>query len=388
MKIKDNFIKILVVLVTLVCAVLLIIFAGPAVVRAAIYLFGLFSPFIFGYLISRLINPLADFLQRRLKIPRGGSAAMVVILTFAAMVAIIGGVGYKFFDEMRNLYRQWPEISQSLSSAWDNFISKWNRLYIELPDSVQNMLDNMSDSLSQQVSRFMTNIEVVDNAQNFAKALPRGIIWTIVFVIDMFFMVSRKEEIDRAIHKLLGDRIIRKASEIRNEFKVYLWGYVRAQAILMVIIFILISLVLTALGAPYALLVAILTAFLDALPFFGSGITLFPLAVIYFIDGNIKLGIGYIAVYFGVVLVRRFIEPKLVSDKMGFNPILTLMSMYIGYKWWGIIGMLIGPILLMVIISLYKVGLFSGIIHIFKRLWNFAVHEVRIFIEYLNNLTK
>lgn len=388
MKIKDNFKKILVVLVTLVCAVLLIIFAGPAVVRAAIYVFGLFSPFIFGYLISRLINPLADFLQRKLKIPRGGSAAMVVILTFAAMVAIIGGVGYKFFDEMRNLYKQWPEISQSLSSAWDNFISKWNELYIVLPDSVQNMLDNMSDSLSQQVSRFMTNMEVVDNAQNFAKALPRGIIWTIVFVIDMFFMVSRKEEIDKVVHKLLGDRIIRKASEIRNEFKVYLGGYIRAQAILMVIIFVLISLVLAALGAPYALLVAILTAFLDALPFFGSGITLFPLAVIYFIDGNIKLGVGYIAVYFGVVLVRRFIEPKLVSDKMGFNPILTLMSMYIGYKWWGIIGMLTGPILLMVIISLYKVGLFSGVIRILKRLWNFTVHEVRIFIEYLNNLTK
>lgn len=388
MKIRDNVKKIIIVFITLVCSVLLIVFAGPIVVRGALYLFGIFSPFIFGYGISRLINPLADTLHRKLKIPRGVSAAMVVILTFAVMVAMIGGVGYKFFDEMRNLYRQWPEIALSVSSTWENFTSKWNRLYIDMPDSVKNMLDNLSESLSQQVSRFMTNMEVIDNAQSFAKALPRGIIWTIVFVIDMFFMVSRKEEMDKFVHKLLGDRLLGKLCEIRNEFKIYLGGYFRAQAILMVIIFVLISIVLTILGAPYALLVGIITAFLDALPFFGSGITLLPLAVIYFLDGNLKLGIGYVAVYFSVVLVRRFIEPKLVSDKMGFNPILTLISMYIGYKWWGIIGMLVGPILLMVIISFYKVGLFDGIIRILKRLWEFTVREFKIFIEYLNNLTK
>ncbi len=386
MKLRDNIKKILIVIGTLIFLGLLVYFAGPIVIRAAVYIFGLFSPFIFGFLISRLINPVADRLQKRLKIPRGASAAMVVILTIAIMIGIIGGVGYKLFDEIKNLYYQWPSIVESFQNGWNNFSGTLSNLYIDLPDSVQSMIDNLYNNLTNQISQFMSNIEVINNAQDFARSLPNGFIWTIVFVIAMFFMVSQKQNIDRSIKRFLGPKMVAKLSEISSECKKYLGGYVRAQIILMFIIFVVIAIALSILGAPYSLLVAAATAILDALPFLGSGITLWPLAVIYFISGNLKLGIGYVCVYIAVALLRRLIEPKLVSDKMGLNPIMTLVAMYIGYRWWGILGMLIGPILLMVIISLYKVGLFNGIISIIKQLWGFAVREVKIFIAYINNI--
>ncbi|HIU57335.1 MAG TPA: sporulation integral membrane protein YtvI [Candidatus Ornithomonoglobus merdipullorum] len=386
MKLRDNIKKILIVIATLIFLGLLIYFAGPVVIRAAIYVFRLFSPFIFGFLLSRLINPVADRLQNRLKIPRGASAAMVVILTIAVLIGIIGGVGYKLFDEIKNLYYQWPSMMASFQNGWNNLSAMLSDLYIDMPDSVQNMVDNLYNNLTNQMSQFMSNIEVVNNAQDFARSLPGGFIWTIVFVIAMFFMVSQKSNIDRSIKRFLGPKKVAKLTEINNECRKYLGGYVRAQIILMFIIFVVIAIALSILGAPYSLLVAAATAILDALPFLGSGITLWPLAVIYFINGNLKLGIGYVCVYIAVALLRRFIEPKLVSDKMGLNPILTLVAMYIGYRWWGILGMLIGPIILMVIISLYKAGLFNGIIKIIKQLWGFAVREVKLFIDYINNI--
>lgn len=386
MKLRDNIKKILIVIATLIFLGLLIYFAGPVVIRAAIYVFRLFSPFIFGFLLSRLINPVADRLQNRLKIPRGASAAMVVILTIAVLIGIIGGVGYKLFDEIKNLYYQWPSMMASFQNGWNNLSAMLSDLYIDMPDSVQNMVDNLYNNLTNQMSQFMSNIEVVNNAQDFARSLPGGFIWTIVFVIAMFFMVSQKSNIDRSIKRFLGPKRVAKLTEINNECRKYLGGYVRAQIILMFIIFVVIAIALSILGAPYSLLVAAATAILDALPFLGSGITLWPLAVIYFINGNLKLGIGYVCVYIAVALLRRFIEPKLVSDKMGLNPILTLVAMYIGYRWWGILGMLIGPIILMVIISLYKAGLFNGIIKIIKQLWGFAVREVKLFIDYINNI--
>lgn len=386
MKLRDNIKKILIVIATLIFLGLLIYFAGPVVIRAAIYVFRLFSPFIFGFLLSRLINPVADRLQNRLKIPRGASAAMVVILTIAVLIGIIGGVGYKLFDEIKNLYYQWPSMMASFQNGWNNLSAMLSDLYIDMPDSVQNMVDNLYNNLTNQMSQFMSNIEVVNNAQDFARSLPGGFIWTIVFVIAMFFMVSQKSNIDRSIKRFLGPKKVAKLTEINNECRKYLGGYVRAQIILMFIIFVVIAIALSILSAPYSLLVAAATAILDALPFLGSGITLWPLAVIYFINGNLKLGIGYVCVYITVALLRRFIEPKLVSDKMGLNPILTLVAMYIGYRWWGILGMLIGPIILMVIISLYKAGLFNGIIKIIKQLWGFAVREVKLFIDYINNI--
>lgn len=386
MKLRDNIKKIVIVLCTLILAVLLIYFVGPLVLRAALYIFSLFSPFIFGFLLSRLINPIADRLQKKLKIPRGVSAAMVVILTLAILIGIIGVVGYKLFDEIRNLYYQWPEIYVSMQEGWKKISEFMSSLYIDMPDSVQDMVDNLYNNISQQLSHFMANIEVVNNAQDFARALPKGFIWFIIFVIDMFFMVSQKDKMNGFIHRIMGEKKMAKLREIGMQFRIYLGGYARAQVILMFIIFVLITLILSVLNAPFSLIVAAATAILDALPFLGSGITLMPLAIIYFIDGNLKLGFGYVATYIAVTLLRRFVEPKLVSDKMGFNPILTLVSMYIGYKWWGVLGLLAGPILLMILISLYKVGLFNGIIKILKQLWGFAVREVKIFIEYLNNI--
>lgn len=388
MKITTNVRKILVVLGTVIGLCLLIFFAGPPVLRVCIYIFSLLSPFIFGFIISRLINPLADNLQKKLKMPRFASVVLVIIVTLAVLTAIIGGIGYKLFDELKNLYLQWPVIFDTLQKNWESFNLKWNRLYIDMPDSVKSMIDNLSATFTAQLQKFMSNIEVVNNAQDFAKSLPGGIIWAIIFVLSLFFMVSQKESLDNRIKRILGPKLIGRLAEFRGECRTYLGGYVKAQVILMFIIFILVAIVLALLHAPFALVVAAATAILDALPVFGSGITLLPLSVIYFIYGNLRLGIGYLLVWLAVVLLRRLLEPKLVSDRMGMNPLVTLVSMYIGYRWWGIIGMLIGPILLMIIISFYKVGLFDRIIKIAKQFFNFIINEIKLFIHYLDTITK
>ncbi|MDD6564840.1 MAG: hypothetical protein PUF08_07145, partial [Clostridiales bacterium] len=85
---------------------------------------------------------------------------------------------------------------------------------------------------------------------------------------------------------------------------------------------------------------------------------------------------------------RRFVEPKLVSDRMGFeNPIIMLIIMYIGYKLWGVTGLITGPLLFMLIISLYTVGLFNRLIAALKQLGRFTVKEIKLFEQYLHDIT-
>lgn len=388
MKLTANVKKLLVVLGAAAGGALILYFVGRPAVRAAVYVFSLFSPFIFGFIFSRLINPLADRLQRRMKLPRFVSVVLVIAVVLAALAGIVGVVGSKLFDELKNLYAQWPVISDTVRRNWESFNMKWNRLYIDMPDSVRNMIDSLCRSFTGQMHEFGSNFEVVGTAQDFAKALPNGFIWTIIFVLSLFFMVSQQEQIDRGIKRVLGDKMIARLSDFRVECKTYLGGYMKAQLILMLIIFVMIAIALSLLSAPFALVVAAATAILDALPVFGSGITLLPLSVVYFISGNIKLGIGYVMVWLAVILLRRILEPKLVSAKMGMNPLVTLVSMYVGYRWWGIIGMLIGPILLMIIISFYKIGLFDRIIKILKQFAGFIINEIKAFARYLDEITK
>lgn len=388
MKIPENIKRLIVVICTVIAGILLIYFGGRPVLRLGLYLFSLLSPFIFGYIFAKLINPIADRLQRRLKFPRGVSTVLLIFITLAALGGIIGVLGYKLVNEIKNLYYDWPMIAAGIDSAWKSLSSQWSTMFIDLPDSVQNAANDLKNSISSQAGNFMSNMEIVNNAQDFAKSVPAGIIWTIIFVLSMFFMVSQKEKLDTGMKRLMGDKLILRVEQIKRECRVYLGGYVRAQIIIMFIMMATIAIILSILRAPFALLIAAGTAILDALPVFGSGITLWPLAIFYFISGNIKLGIGYVAVYLILVLLRRIIEPKLVSDKMGLNPILTLISMYIGYRWWGLFGMIVGPILLMAIISIYKVGLFDKILAALKQLFGFFAREIKMFADYLNNITK
>ncbi len=388
MVIKENVKKVLIVLVSVVAFVLAVWFFGPSAIRAILYLFGLASPFVFGYIVARCINPLADKLQKKLKIPRGISAILVITLAVAVLFAVVGLLGYKLYDEIRNLISNWPAMLRILRHNWQNVVDNWSGLYFSMPDAVKTAVDNAWSNIYRESIAFVQNIPVVDVAQRVGKSLAPGLIWTVMFILSMYFMVTQKSTVTELMHKVLGKKVVSKLNEIKHQCKTYLGGYVKAQAILMLINFFVILIVLSIANAPYAVLIAAITAFLDALPFFGSGIVLWPMAVVYFIDSNIVLGIVYIATYFVIMLLRRFIEPKLVSDKIGVSPLLTLVAMYIGYKFWGIIGLITGPLLLMLIISLYKVGLFNTPIRMIKQLWGFMIKEIKIFGNYLNEIIK
>ena len=389
MKISENVKKVLIVTLVVIAVILLLRYAGPFFIRAIIYLFGLLSPFVIGYIIARIINPIANRLHKWMRIPRGISAVLVIIITLAVIGGIFGLLGYKLFEEIKSLFLDWDEIVASLRANWRRISSSWGEMYIGMPDFVKSVIDKAFDGMYKQSLEISGNIPVVNVAQVAAKSLPAGLIWTVMFILSMYFMVSRKMSLTNGVRKTLGDKSADKLVEIKTQCKTYLGGYVKAQLILMAIVFVVILVALSIFNAPFSLLIAALTAILDALPFFGSGIVLWPMAVVYFIDGRVGLGVLYVITYFMIMLLRRFIEPKLVSDRMGFNnPIIMLVAMYIGYKFWGVGGLIGGPLLLMLIISLYKVGLFNGIITILKQFWSFVIKEIKLFEKYMQDITK
>ena len=110
----------------------------------------------------------------------------------------------------------------------------------------------------------------------------------------------------------------------------------------------------------FAAVVAILIAFLDMLPFFGTGTAFIPWALFKIISGDVQYAVGLIILYLITQLVRRIIEPKVVGDTIGMNPLLTLVFMYIGYRVSGVIGMILAVPVGAIAINFYKAGVFNG----------------------------
>jgi len=87
-----------------------------------------------------------------------------------------------------------------------------------------------------------------------------------------------------------------------------------------------------------------------------------PWAVIAALNGDLTLGISIIALYAIILVVRQLVEPKIVSNKIGIHPIFTLIAMYTGFKLTGILGLFIGPIVLIILKNIFSVSIENGII--------------------------
>lgn len=388
MKIKKKWIKILLFIVGVAAAAGLIYVFLPKILEVIGFIIKLFLPFLLGYVFAMAVNPLADMLQKKLKIPRGFSAVLVMVLIIGIVGGILTFAIWKIIDEVRMLYTQFPVIYESVQNGLHSIGNRLSVVYDNLPDNIQASISAMGTDISDKAAEFINtkSTPVVDYAGNFAKALPTGFIAVIVFLLSSYFMVSESRTVSDYVVRLFNPKFIERWNVVKRELKKYLGGYLKAQGILMLIAFAIMFIGLSVLDISYALLIALGIAVVDALPFFGSGLILWPWTVLAFLNGNIKVGVGLVIIYVAVTVMRRFAEPKLVSTGLGLHPIPALMSMYVGYKTMSLGGLILGPIILMLIISFYKAGIFDAPIRLLKYLGGAIKNQFILFKNFLVNL--
>ena len=349
----------------------------PVLLSGTGYVLWLFLPFVTSYIVSLLVNPFADALQKRLKMPRGLSAILVVLVTVGVIGGIITGVIWKIVDEIREIYYDLPVIWTNIQSAWYSVSDFLSRLMNALPKSMQAAFDSLIDQTTEWISGFAVNTTIVQSAGNFAKKLPSIFISIIVFMLSLYFMVVDSQVVAKTVKKPFTQSFLNRIGEIKKEVKKYVGGYVKAQLTIMCIFFFIIFIGLSLLEVDYALIIALVTAMLDALPIFGSGAVLWPWALVSFIMGRYGFGVSLIIIYLILVLIRQLIEPKIVSQNIGMHPLLTLMAMYVGYRTLSFGGMIFGPLLLMLIISLYRVKLFDEPIKFVKSVFLYVKGKIK-----------
>ena len=104
--------------------------------------------------------------------------------------------------------------------------------------------------------------------------------------------------------------------------------------------------------------------------FYGSGTVMIPWAILSGINGDINLGIAIIVLLIIMSIARQVLEPKLVSKNIGIHPIFTLIAMYTGFKVIGVIGLLIGPIVLIIFKNIFANLIDQGVFKtIFDKKW-------------------
>lgn len=361
-------VKYLKILVNLLVALLVILLLCVVVPKLLVF----FLPFVIGWIISMIANPLVRVLERRLKIVRKHSSMIIIIGVLAAVILAGYFAGAKLISETGNLISGLPEIYESFQEDFVEIGDNLEVFYNRLPSDMQISISEVASDLSGYVSGAIQAIgePTFQAAGNFAKNVPGTLIGIIMCILSAYFFTADRDRILEMLRKNVPADIWNRCSGVINDLKHVVGGYFKAQFKIMAVVYIILVIGLFILKVDFALLVGFLIAFLDMLPFFGTGTVLGPWAIIKILSGDYAMAVGLIILYLVTQLVRQVIQPKILGDTIGMNPLATLFFMFIGYKFSSIIGMIVSVPIGMILINLYKSGVFDNQIRCVRELVN------------------
>lgn len=323
-----------------------------------------FMPFVIAWIIAMIANPMVRFLEKRLKILRK-HGSMIIIIAAMALIITVGYFGIaKLWQECANFVQSIPETYKVVEKELYEVADKFEGIYGRLPENVQTSISNAGNNLSSYFSSLVSNIgaPTVTAAGNFAKNIPSTLISIVISLLAAYFFIARRDKIMEGYRIYMPQVIQKNLNLVYDNFRNAVGGYFKAQFKIMGIVAVILWVGFLILGINYAILLAILIAILDMLPFFGTGTALIPWALFEVAVSDYKRAVGLVVIYLVSQLVRQIIQPKILGDTMGLDPLLTLFMMFIGYKFKGVIGMIFAVPIGMILINMFKAGVFDNFI--------------------------
>ncbi len=340
-------------------------------------LLGFFMPFVVGWVVSLIANPLVRFLESRLKVVRRHGSMLVVIGVLALIIGLLYAIFSKLLSEaselVHNLPAVWSGLQAEIRSVGDEIIGALSFL----PDSLETQVQELADNLGSYIGLLFQNMAspTVEAAGSVAKSIPSILVNAVVIILSSYFFIAEREKLMGIWRKYLPESGKMHMANMRKDALKLVGGYFLAQFRIMFVVAAILAVGFLILQVPYSLLLAVLIALLDFLPVFGTGTVLIPWALIELLTGEFYLAIGMALLYVLTQVVRQAIQPKIVGDTMGLSPLATLFLLYIGFKVSGLGGMILAVPIGLVFLNLYKYGIYDSMIDNLK----IFIHDIQEF---------
>lgn len=349
----------------------LVIFLGPRLLR-------FFMPFVVGWILALLANPLVRFLERRVKLVRRHGSMLIIIAALAIVISLFYGAGLLVYREMGSFLADAPEIYQSVIAEIGDALQNGRKLAEYFPQNLQPPLLAFSDNLDGLFGKLVSRAAepTVQIAGYVAKSIPNLLVNMVITILSSYLFLADRESIMRWLKGHLPAFIFRYIEYMKRDAKGVIGGYFLAQFRIMCVVALILAAGFLVLGVRYGVLLAFLTAILDFLPIFGTGTVLFPWAVVKLFAGEYAYATGLILLYILTQVVRQIIQPKIVGESMGLPPLMTLFLLYLGFKLRGLTGMILAVPVGLVFINFYKYGAFDSMIRNFRMLME-AIQKFR-----------
>lgn len=321
----------------------------------------LFMPFILALLLAMAINPLILKIQSRVKFRRSKITIFVLIIIFSLSLTVLWILLSAIATEVIGLLNGWEELFNGFQQSIQNLEVITQELLLKINSDIEIPDHGIIDSLTSTIFEYL-KVAVSDFSSLTAFARDRVVgitsfgVSVLIFAMGCYFITADYPTICNNLANRLGVNLTELLSQVKAITIAAFGGYIKSRAIVAAGVGFIIFIGFILIGQEYALLLALIMAVLDFIPIIGSGTLLVPWSIIDLLTGNITQGLQLLAIYGVVTVYRNIAEPKVVGDKTGLSPTLSLITIYIGMRVAGVVGMILGPVLTIVIINSLKIG--------------------------------
>ena len=308
------------------------------------YLLPILFPFLFAWGLCFLLRPVAEYLNAKLRIPRGVARVVLVLSVY-----LLSGVGVYLL-----ISRLLSELSEFLRFATENpeFLNdlfSWVKgIFAAFGGSGEALFSAMLSYLGKAVGVFLPNLLL-----SAFTALPRFLFAVAIGVIASVYFSSDFDRINEGVRAALPKRLEVLLLKIKDGILFTVLGYLRAYSLIFILVLAALLIGFCILRMPYALLLSFSIALLDILPLFGVGTALLPLAIYAFATGDTVRGAGLLILYGVIFIGREWAEPHIIGRRFGIHPVLSLLFLYLGTKFFGFAGLLLAPLFAVTFKSLF-----------------------------------
>lgn len=310
----------------------------------------LISPFAFGYLIYLILRPIVNKLDDKYKIHRGIISIICICIFLTILICLISYLGKAIYDQAQLFL-----MSKYYTDTFGDFLnSTIFNIKLFFTAYTQQLSENLLNTLINSIYSAMDTIVAVarDYSIKIVKGFPSVIVIVVISVISAFFFLKDEAKIKKHYDNIFPYGFRASVEKVKNSTGLVAVGYVKAQIILSSITFMIAITGLTLLENKYAVLLATFVAFFDMLPFFGAGFVLWPTAVVIFINGNTTTALLTFVLYGVIFLTRQMLEPRTLGRQISLHPLFTLLGIFVGVKIFGVGGLVIGPLTVVLVKAL------------------------------------
>lgn len=349
--------------------ILIPLFFIVAVWLVAIYivppLFVWLLPFVAAYGVSCMVRPIAQFLSKKYGVRKKAAHVIAYVFILSTAGLFLGYIVMRIITELVNFAREVPLLIEELPDFYALGDNIRQILASFIPTDFAGIISDISVSIEQSLYTALSTISgnILSGVADFAATLPDLGLFAVVFILCSFFFSVDYDRISVAIMLQVPKSMRDKTIKAKDYAFTALIKYFRGMVTMSFIVYVLLLAGFLILRINYAYLTALLVAIVDFFPLLGTGIVLIPWGIFTIVTGELFKGIGLLAVWGCVMLIRQLIEPKVMGKALGLHPLITLIAAYTGYKVYGIIGAILFPILTLVISYLNN----AGVIHIWKQ---------------------